>query len=670
MQKCDKCHSCECSSVDLTPVEIDSPGLNYVIVGNMNVGKSTLFARIRGAKAASVNIPGITVSVKSGRIQSTGGKVFDTPGIHSIFSSNEDERASRDILLSPKLHDGEKGIILVADAKNLKRSIAIALQYKEYGLPMLFVVNMVDEAASRGIEIDYQKLSVELGLEVCTTIAREGIGVYELIAGLAKITPPKTVMHYPDKIEHYLELVHKLLAPTQLSSRALGLLLLSGDRGCEQYIKDNFGAGMLAQLQQLAKQYRQDVSASIEIVLGNLYHKEAARITAIVQDVEPKTKNPFILKFGDWCTKTSTGIPIALAVLAAMYFFVGSFGATYLVDTINGVVFEGVIIPWTTKLVQHIPNEFLRDMIIDPDFGVLPTGVFLALGLVLPVIFCFYIAFGLLEDSGYLPRISILLDRVFQFIGLNGKGVIPLVMGFSCVTMALLTTRVLNTDKEKNITCFLLFLCMPCAPLIAVMLIILDKMPASAGFTVFGLIVLQIFIAGVLANKFMKGGRTPLLLEIPPMRIPKIQAVVKMSAIKTFYFMKEAIPIFIYASIAVFIFQRIGGLEMLEKTIGPIIGKVMGLPEQSIQVFIKTMIRRESGAVELQHLSGSYTNLQLVVNLLVMTFIAPCINAIIVLFKERGGRAASTIMTAVVAYAIILGSIVNHFCLFFGVTFT
>jgi len=670
MKNCNKCHSCDAGAVLSGPPDIGSAQSNYVIVGNMNVGKSTLFARIRGAKAPSVNIPGTTVSVKSGRIKFASSMVYDTPGIHSIFSANEDERASRDILLSPELQGGDIGIILVADAKNLKRSIAIALQYAEYGLPMLFVVNMIDEAASRGIEIDYQQLSEELGMEVCTTIAMEGIGVSELVAGLLRLRPAKTGMQYSSRIEQFLELVHKLLNPAIISSRALGLLLLSGDPGSEVFIRENFGGGMLAQLQQLAKKYRQQEPAAIENALVNQYYKEAARITAVVQEIEPVTKNPFVLKFGDWCTQISTGIPIAVAVLVAMYFFVGSFGATYLVDTLNGVVFEGFVIPWTTRLVEHLPNAFIRDMIIDPDFGVLPTGVFLALGLVLPVIFCFYVAFGLLEDSGYLPRISILLDRVFRFVGLNGKGVIPLVMGFSCVTMAVLTTRVLDSDKEKNITSFLLFLCMPCAPLIAVMLIILDKMPASAGFTVFGLIVLQIFIAGFLANKILRGSRTPMLLEIPPMRIPKIRAVVKMSAIKTFFFMKEAVPVFIYASIVVFIFQRIGGLELLENTIGPVIGKVMGLPHQSIQVFIKTMIRREFGAVELQHLSSSYTNLQLVVNLLVMTFIAPCINAIIVLYKERGVRAATMIMVAVVTYAMILGSIVNYSCLFLGITFT
>ena len=665
MNKCESCKGC-------APVMANLPTekANYIIVGNMNVGKSTIYARMCSIESPSINIPGVTVDIKRGRIKSQEGMVFDTPGIYSIFSGDEDERASRDILLAAELQNGCQRIIMVADAKNLKRSIAIALQYVEYGLPMLFVLNMVDEAVSRGIEIDYRKLSENLGLEVCTTIAREGLGVNELMAKLPYLQCPEPRLTYSDTIEQFLELVKKLLKPKSISARALGLLLLSGDQGVEGYISENFGSGMLTQLKQMAGKYRQDEPANMEIVLANLYHKEAARIADEVQTVEPPTSNPFILRFGDWCTKVSTGVPIAFAVVAVMYFFIGSFGATYLVDTINRVFFAGLIIPWATELVAPIPSAFLRDMIIDPDFGVLPTGVFLAMGLVLPVIFCFYIAFGILEDSGYLPRISMLLDRIFQKMGLNGKGVIPLVMGFSCVTMALLTTRILSTEKEKNIASFLLFLCMPCAPLIAVMLIILEKMPFSASLTVYGLISLQILIAGALANKILPGDRSPMFLEIPVMRIPKPLAVLKMSVAKTYFFMKEALPIFIFASMAVFIFQRVGGLGIIEKALGPMIDTVMGLPEKSIQVLIKTLIRRETGALELQHLSGVYTNLQLVVNLLVMTFSAPCINATIVLFKERGARAGTVIMVAVYMYAVILGGLVNHTCKLLGITFT
>ena len=668
MSKCDTCTGCKADMTDIVAGG-DVKG-DYVLVGNMNVGKTTLFSRLRGAEAENVNVPGSTVTIRKGCMKGQAATVYDTPGIHSIFSSNEDERVSRDILLSPRLHQGRLGIILVADAKNLKRSIAIALQYAEYGLPMLFVVNMIDEAAARGIEINVARLAEELGVAVRLTIAHEGIGVAELAASLPAISVPPRLLEYSVPVERFLLETEKLLQSTTISARAVGLLLLCGDQGVESFVKTNFGGGMLSQLKKIAAEYRAEEPAAFEVGLVNQYHREASRIARVVQKVEPPTKNPFIHTFGDWCTKLSTGIPIALAIMVALYLFVGSFGATFLVDTINVSLFERLLIPWCEKLVAPIPSEFIRAMIMDPDFGILPSGVFLALGLVLPVIFCFYLAFGLLEASGYLPRVSILLDRLFRRIGLNGKGVIPLVMGFSCVTMAILTTRVLASEKEKNIAAFLLFLCVPCAPLVAVMLIILDGMPLSATLTVFGVIAAQVLIAGYLADKILPGGRSPLILEIPAMRIPRLWPVLRMASRKSYFFMKEAVPVFVFASLVVFIFQRFGGLDMLEKLLGPMIHQVLGLPEKSIQVFIKTMIRRESGGAELEHLAYSYTNLQLVVNMLVMVFLVPCLNAVMVLFKERGMRAATLIMVTVFFYAILVGSLVNYTCRVLGVTFT
>ena len=502
------------------------------------------------------------------------------------------------------------------------------------------------------------------------SIASDGIGVQGIITKLSSMRVAKKLVKYPAWVEHFLEMVGKLLKSSDISPRAVGLLLLTGDSGIKKYVERTFGAGMLEQLKDLAEEYSKEEQIECSILLANLYNKRADRIVREIQKVEPPSKNPYLATLGDWCTQLSTGIPIAIAILSVMYLFVGSFGATFLVDNINGILFNGFLIPWVTKLVEPVNSSFIRDMLVDPDFGVLPTGVFLAMGLVLPVIFCFYIAFGFLQDSGYLPRISLLLDNVFRKMGLNGKGVIPLLMGFSCITMAVLTTRVLNTEKEKNIASFLLFLTMPCAPLLAVMLIILGEMPVSASLTVFGLIFSQTLIAGFLANKILPGVIAPLLMEIPPMRLPKPLQVLRMSASKTYFFMKEALPVFIFASLGVFLFQRAGGLGILEREVGPLISKLLGLPEKSIQVFIKTMIRRECGATEMQHLSSIYSNLQLVINLVVMTFIVPCVNAIIVLLKERGARVAVAIVGAVLIYATLLGSILNYTCRFLGITFS
>ncbi len=641
-----------------------------VIVGNMKVGKSALFSRLCGSKVKRIPIANHTASIRAGRIIGTGMEAFDAPGVCSVFPNNEDEKISRDILFGNMTEGKIHGIIFVADAKNLKRSIALALQYAEYGLPMLFVINMIDEAGQRGIKIQPDRLAGIFGINVCEAVAREGIGVKKIISSLSNMKTAKNLMEYPVRINEYVAVVEKLLGPGDIFSKAAALFLFTGDGGIEGYIEDKFGKGMLDQLKELANEYRTDDAQTCSTHLSNMYYRKAEQIVSKVQETEPPSRNPFVMTFGDWCTRPSSGIPIAIAILVAMYLFVGSFGATFLVDMLNGTVFKGFLIPWTIKCLEPVPSDFFKDLMVDPDFGILPTGVFLALGLVLPVLFCFYIAFGLLEDSGYLPRMSILLDRLLQKVGLNGKGLVPLVMGFSCVSMALLTTRMLDTEKEKNIATFLLIMNMPCAPLLAVMLIILGNMPVSAFLTVFGLLFLQAFAAGFLANKIISGERTMLLMEIPAMRMPKLEQILKRAAFKTYFFMKEAVPYFVMASFLVFLFERIGGLVLLERIGKPVISDFMGLPEKSVQVFIKTMIRRESGATEIQLLSNIYDNLQLVVNLLVMTILMPCMNSTIILFKERGAKVAVTIIGIVMMYAIILGSIVYHFCRFFNITFS
>ena len=640
------------------------------IVGNMNVGKSSLFSRLCDTETASMNFPGTTVSITAGQIKNLAATAYDTPGIYSIFSANEDEVVSRDILLPQQSINPIVTILHVADAKNMKRSLAIALQYAEYGLPMLIDINMTDEAAARGITIDAEKLAKMLGIDVCTSIAREGIGVRRILTKLKNPRIPNKLVSYPDWINNFIKIIEKRCQGLAVSPRIIGLLLLAGDRSADKYLSGEIGPERTDEMKALAADYRKQDTETFRAMLVNLYNKKAEQLVKEIQVVEPPLKNPYLVTFGDWCTQLHTGIPIAIGVLGLIYLFVGSFGATFLVDNINGVVFEGFLIPWTTKLLAHVPSHFIRDMFIDPDFGILPTGVFLALGLVMPVLFCFYLVFGILESSGYLPRLSILLDKVLRKMGLNGKGVIPLVMGFSCVTMAILTTRLLDTKKEKNIATFLLLLGMPCAPLIAVMMVILDKMPFSATLAVFGIIFVQTFVAGFAANKIIPGQGSPLIFEIPPMRFPKPMQVTTAAAQKTYFFIKEAIPVFIFASLFVFLFERIGGLEIAEKLLRPLIHNLMGLPEKSVQVFIKTIIRRESGATELEHLSGMYTNLQLVVNLLVMTFLTPCINAIMVLFKERGRKTAFMIIGTVIIYAVTLGTVINKFCLALGITFT
>jgi ferrous iron transport protein B len=406
----------------------------------------------------------------------------------------------------------------------------------------------------------------------------------------------------------------------------------------------------------------------LDVVITEAYSAVAERMVADTVQVRRYTP-PFMERLGLWSQRLSTGIPIALGVLAVMYYFVGAFGATYLVDLINAKLFKGVLIPAFTNAVQPIPSAFVRGALVDPNFGVLTTGLFLAFGIVLPVLFCFYLFFGVLEESGYLPRFSVLMHQALRQVGLTGKGVVPLVMGCSCVTMALLTTRMLDTRKEKLIASFLLILAMPCAPLIAVMFVILGRMPAYASAFVFGFLFLQVVIAGGLANRLIPGRPSELILELPPMRVPSPRSIVVSSWRRTWAFMMEAVPWFLLAAFVIFVINWLGGLRVLEQGARPLMSGLLGMPDNSVQVFMKTIIRREAGAAELDRLRTDYSNLQLVVTLLVMTLLLPCVNSVVVLFKERGLKATVLLLLASTAYALGAGAFVNHACRLLGVTF-
>ena len=190
-----------------------------------------------------MNFPGTTVSLAAGQIKSLNATAYDTPGIYSIFSANEDEVVSRDILLPQQSFTPISSILLVADAKNMKRSLAIALQYAEYDLPMLIDINMIDESAARGIEIDFEKLAGILGIDICTSIAREGIGIRKILAKLKSPRIAKKLVNYPDWVNNFIDIIEKLCRDSDISPRIIGLLLLAGDRSIEAYLGRKFGFG-------------------------------------------------------------------------------------------------------------------------------------------------------------------------------------------------------------------------------------------------------------------------------------------------------------------------------------------------------------------------------------------------------------------------------------------
>ncbi len=644
------------------------------VVGSVGVGKTMLWEQLcaDAGRGRSLRLPNSSIKLPVGTMR--GGllsgraeqaEIVDTPGIHSLFTHNADERVARELLLGL----GVDAVLLVLDAKSLRRSLVLALEFAEFGIPIALVLNMVDEAENRGIEISVRALAKRLGLEVVPAVIKERRGIDEIPGLLRRARPAASEVALPAAVQEALGRLDKLLAGSAVPTRALGVLLLGGSQDARQHVERHFGKAVLGEIDRLIGSLAEESGPPLDVVLTESYSAQAERIARQVQRVRPRSP-AFLERLGRWTQRLPTGVPIALLILVAMYYWVGVFGATWLVDLLHERLFGQLLVPWFQQLAEPLPSAFVRDALVDDDFGVLTTGLFLAFGIVAPVLFVFYLFFGVLEESGYLPRFSVLVDRLLRHIGLNGKGIIPLIMGLSCVTMAVLTTRMLDTRRERIIATFLLMLGLPCAPLIGVMMVILGRMPWTAAAFVFGVIASQTVIAGMLAARLVPGAQAEFIMELPPMRIPQPGSVLRKTWRRTYAFMKEAVPLFLLAAFAVFLFNYVGGLRVLEEAARPLMGGVLGLPDESVRVFMKTVIRRESGAAELDHLRSSFSNLQLVVALLVMNFLLPCVNAVIVTFKEHGFRTALALMGAVVAYALLVGAAVYHGCSVLGVSFS
>ncbi len=591
--------------------------------------------------------------------------LYDTPGSQTLAANGEDEMVARDLLLSGAIDS----LLVVIDAKNIRRSLAFFLEAREFGLPIVAALNMVDESEDMGVDIDEQALSKELGISVVSTVAVEKRGIRKLADTVPDAKVPNIKAKFPEDIETAVSEIEKLISTAFSSSRGLAVLLLSSDTAARKIAEKILSKEKLEAIDNILKGLNSTYRTPLKDLLQEIYHEEARKIVNRVAVTSPSGPN-MLVRFGSLSQKPITGMLIAALVMIAAYYWVGVLGAGIVVDSIMEVLLNGYLMPLAESIFLYIPSEFVRDALINEDFGIISSGIFLALGIVLPVLFFFYLFQALLEDSGYLPRLAVLFDRVFRKLGLSGHSLIPLLLGFSCVTMAVITTRILPTKRERIILTLLLILGVPCAPLLSVMLVILQPMPFTAFLAVFGTIVSQILLAGYLSSKVLKGDEPDLIMELPKMRIPRIRIIIRKTWRRSFLFIKEALPIFIIASFVVFLFDRVGGLRTVEQIAKPFIHGVLGLPDDFVQVLIKTAIRRENGAAELLHAKANFDNVQMVVTMLVMTFLMPCLNATIVIFKERGIATSTAILAIAASWAVVVGAVFNYVCRTFGITFT
>jgi ferrous iron transport protein B len=582
-----------------------------VLAGNPNVGKSVVFNALTGQYVTVSNLPGTTVDVARGALDART-QLQDTPGVYGLSGLSEEETVAEKAILAADC------VINVISALTLGRDLFLTQQLLDYGVSLVVVVNQLDEAEARSISLNLPRLETLLGVPVVGCVATQGQGVDAVRQAVGRACQGHTT---PD-------------APTP-----------EGVRDLEKNP---------ARRMTLYGHRRQHVNRIVSQVLDAPSSGEAAGRPAswhrrVSETLARCWLHPVL------------GSLSALFILLALYQIIGVWVAGDLVNfTENQVVLAYVTPAIQAALDWLLPKEgpvALRVLaqILGGEFGLLTMGVQYILGVLAPLVLGFYLYLSVLEDCGYLPRIAVLADGMFRRMGLNGRAVIPMILGMGCVTMAMVSTRVLTSSRERTIAATLLAITIPCSAQIGVIVGLMALAGGFGAWAVYCVTLLGLMLAiGAVLNRLMPGAATPLVLDLPPVRLPAWRNLWKKTWVRTVGFLKEATPMFLLGSLLVSILHVTGWMTDVQKVLGPLTQDWLHLPPNIASAFVMGMVRRDFGAAGLYMMAPSLTPTQILTCLMVITLFVPCVATATVMGKERGLRESLTILIAswLIAFAV------------------
>ncbi len=489
---------------------------------------------------------------------------------------------------------------------------------------MIVALNFMDEATKQGLKIDIEKLSKLLGVPVIPTAATRNEGFDKLSLAIGKACVGK-----PDPF------VRKQAEKLDCAMRE-AVLILEGDED----ISNRLGMSPCS-------------------IREEIYLRRRARANDIADQVviEAKRSRIFAHTLGRAMLNPITGIPILAVVLFLVYQLIGVLLAQKLVGFTEGTVMHGYWEPAVRKLVSHVvsTNSPLWIILVGR-FGILTTVITYLIGLLLPLVVGFYFTLSFLEDTGYLPRLAALTDRLLNWIGLNGRAVIPIILGFGCITMATISTRLLGTTREKTIATSILNFTIPCSAQLGV----ITMLVARIGFinTLIYVAVIGACLVGVgtILNLVLPGKSSPLIIDLPPVRLPRINNLLKKTWARIVHFLLEAYPWFLIGSGFVAVLEATGLLRLWQRLLEPLTVAWLKLPREAANAIVMGMIRRDLGAAGFAAMRPSHK--QTLVALILMTLFVPCIASMMMLFKERGWREAIAIWIGTAIAAFLIGGIV------------
>ncbi len=638
---------------EIVPVRDDlAKPVVVALAGNANVGKSAVFNQLTGVDQILGNWPGKTVERAEGTLQYQGHRirVIDLPGIYSFSTYSEEEMVSRDFIALEK----PDIVVNVVDASSLERNLFFTLQLLELEAPLILALNQIDLMAKRGICIDYEKLERALGVPVVPMVAIRGKGISELtgqimlLAGQRK-KPPE--IKYGKEVEQRIQEIARLLGKIKIHypSRWAAIKLLERDEKITKLVASldsSIVQAAIAMAEELEKIHGESSSV---VISAERYHV-AEEIARRVQSFGNAGKSP-----------TDRLDEIALHPVLGYFAILGVVGGLLVWTFIIGARISDLLIEILS------PVEQLEPMVSGPLANILWNGAFAGflagLTLVIPYVVPFYIILAVLEDSGYLTRISVMLDRGMHKIGLHGKAIIPLILGYGCNVPACFGCRIMETPKQKVLAAFLVTL-VPCT---ARTVVILGLVAAfvniwwAMALYVFDIVL--IILLGRIAFKLVPGESVGLIMEMPEYHVPSAKVVLKQTWARTKSLLWVVFPAYIIGSAVLQAIYAAGWLDPANDALRPITVEWLGLPSAVGILLIFGLVRKELTILMLAvifqttNFASIMSPVQLIVLSLVTMIYVPCLAVILCLAKEFGWKKTAAIAIFEVSFAILLGGV-------------
>ena len=626
--------------------------LVIALAGNANVGKSAIFNCLTGLHQHVGNWPGKTVERAEGSLYFKGYTidVIDLPGIYSFSTFSLEELVSREYIALEK----PDVVVNIVDACVLERNLFFTLQLIELRVPLIIALNMMDLAKKKAIRIDEKKLSDFLGVPVVPTVGIKRIGIDKLVEqtikiakGNVKIKPRE--IEYGKEIEEKAKKLENLLNEVEIpySARFVALKLLEGDEEIKKKVL-NLNSKIVKTAEKYAKEIEQIHGEPCSVVISSERYTIANRIAKEVQTTAAPARISLTDKIDELITHKTLGYLIMLAVMFSVFYTIFTFGD--FLSTIISDFFE-MFRPPTLGVVQEILWE-----------GVV-GGFVAAVTLVIPYVLPFYLLLTILEDSGYLPRIAFLLDNVMHKIGLHGKAIIPIILGYGCNVPACYSCRIMETQRDRLIAAFVITF-VPCTARIIVILgLVASFVSIEWAFALLLLDLIIILIMGRIAFKVLPGESMGLIMELHPLRVPSKRVVLVQTWARLRSIIYMVLPIYIVGGTVLAIMQIFGYLQPIEALLAPVTVNWLGLPSITGVLLLFGVIRKELVIVMPTILFGT-TDLATIFNpaqMIVLAFVTmiyvPCVATFAMLKRDFGWKTASYITVFEIVFAIFLGGI-------------